>query len=102
MFLYDFVRAFLPLKVLFGQSTYKKRSRLRPPGNAVLNSDVGSEIKRPFFSRGIYITNRSVLASEKDQLTFLSLPGAAPINLIEINAATGACPKGLQVSIDVT
>jgi hypothetical protein len=37
------------------------------------------------------------LASEKEQLTFLSMPGAAPINLLEISAATGACPKGLQV-----
>jgi hypothetical protein len=25
------------------------------------------------------------------------MPGAAPINLLEISAATGACPKGLQV-----
>lgn len=44
------------------------------------------------------MTSRSILPSEKDQLTFLSLPGAAPVNVVEINAATGACPKGLQVN----
>jgi hypothetical protein len=50
-----------------------------------------------FFRRGIFVTSGSILASEKEQLTFLSMPGAAPINLLEISAATGACPKGLQV-----
>lgn len=48
-------------------------------------------------SRGIHVTSRSILVSEKEQLTFLSLPGVVPVNLVEISAATGACPRGLQV-----
>jgi len=52
-------------------------------------------------SRGIYISTSSILAAEKEQLTFLSIPPTPqrpnPIMAIEVSAGAAACPRDLQL-----
>ena len=47
----------------------------------------------------MFICTESLLPTEKEQLTFLSLPQAnnKAISVVEVGAGTAACPKGLQV-----
>ncbi|XP_076629473.1 rab escort protein [Colletes latitarsis] len=50
-------------------------------------------------SRGIFITDRSIMQGEKENLTLLYYPpeepGQGPITLIELGPSTNACPQGL-------
>ncbi|KAK7865799.1 hypothetical protein R5R35_001264 [Gryllus longicercus] len=52
-------------------------------------------------SRGIFVTDRSILPSDKESLTLLQFPpldGARePVTVIEVGHTTNACPKGLYV-----
>jgi len=50
-------------------------------------------------SRAMFISNESLLPTEKEQLTFLSLPQTSnkAISVVEVGAGTAACPKGLHV-----
>lgn len=52
-------------------------------------------------SRGIFITDRSILPSEKEELTLLQFPPQEghpePVTIIELGSATSACPSGLYV-----
>nr|XP_045584884.1 rab proteins geranylgeranyltransferase component A 1-like isoform X1 [Procambarus clarkii] len=50
-------------------------------------------------SRSIFITDRSILSSDKEQLTLLRLPAKdgnpQPITIIEVGSGSGICPKNL-------
>ncbi|XP_034936778.1 rab proteins geranylgeranyltransferase component A 1 [Chelonus insularis] len=50
-------------------------------------------------SRGIFITDRSIMQGEKENLTLLYYPpeepGQEPVTLIELGPLTNACPQGL-------
>ncbi|XP_053970848.1 rab proteins geranylgeranyltransferase component A 1 [Hylaeus anthracinus] len=50
-------------------------------------------------SRGVFITDRSIMQGEKENLTLLYYPpeepGQEPITLIELGPSTNACPQGL-------
>jgi len=50
-------------------------------------------------SRAMFISKDSLLPTEKEQLTFISLPQEAnkAIHVVEVGAGTAACPKGLHV-----
>lgn len=52
-------------------------------------------------SRGIFITDRSILPADKEALTLLRFPpvegSKEPVTVIEIGPATNACPQGLYV-----
>nr|CAD7395283.1 unnamed protein product [Timema cristinae] len=52
-------------------------------------------------SRGIFITDRSILPSEKEALTLLQFPPVGgvgePVTIIEVGPSTNACPAGLYV-----
>ncbi|XP_075235250.1 rab escort protein [Lycorma delicatula] len=52
-------------------------------------------------SRGIFITDRSILPAEKETLTLLQFPpcqgSPEPITVIEVGPSTNACPSGLYV-----
>ncbi|XP_065207193.1 rab proteins geranylgeranyltransferase component A 1 [Planococcus citri] len=51
-------------------------------------------------SRGVFITNKSILPSEKESLTLLQFPpgdGKEPITIIEVGPTTHACPSGLYI-----
>ncbi|XP_066998765.2 rab proteins geranylgeranyltransferase component A 2 [Anabrus simplex] len=52
-------------------------------------------------SRGIFVTDRSILPSDKESLTLLQFPpldGAKePVTIIEVGPSTNACPSGLYV-----
>jgi len=50
-------------------------------------------------SRGVFISSQSLLPTENEQITFLSLPreDGKYISVIEVGAGTAACPKGLHV-----
>jgi len=47
--------------------------------------------------RCIYITDKSLLPTEKEQITLLSLPSQNLLHVIEVGPGTAACPRGLQV-----
>jgi len=47
--------------------------------------------------RCVYVTQSSLLPTEKEQLTLLSLPAKEPLHVLEVGPGTAACPKGLQV-----
>merc|ERR1719370_134173 len=61
------------------------------------------EVRSASCSRAVLLSKASLLPTDKEQLTFLSLPkekdglreGAA--HLIEVGAGTAACPKGLHL-----
>jgi len=63
------------------------------PSNLVL------EKKEVTSSRAIFLSKESLLPTEKEQITFLSLPqeGDKPIRVVEVGSGTAACPKGLHV-----
>ncbi|XP_015113008.1 rab proteins geranylgeranyltransferase component A 1 [Diachasma alloeum] len=50
-------------------------------------------------SRGIFVTDRSIMQGEKENLTLLYYPpeesGQEPVTLIELGPSTNACPQGL-------
>ncbi|XP_031838052.1 rab escort protein [Nomia melanderi] len=50
-------------------------------------------------SRGVFITDRSIMQGEKENLTLLYYPpeepGQEPVTLIELGPSTNACPQGL-------
>ena len=52
-------------------------------------------------SRTVMVSSASLLPSDKEQLTFLSLPqetpGSGPIHVIEVGAGAAACPRGLHL-----
>ncbi|XP_061706331.1 rab proteins geranylgeranyltransferase component A 1 [Cydia pomonella] len=52
-------------------------------------------------SKGVFITNASMLASEKEPLTLLRFPPLGDsehaVTVLEVGPATGSCPKGLFV-----
>ena len=51
-------------------------------------------------SRTVMVSSSSLLPSDTEQLTFLSLPqetGSGPIHVIEVGAGAAACPRGLQL-----
>nr|CAD7458034.1 unnamed protein product [Timema tahoe] len=52
-------------------------------------------------SRGIFVTDRSILPSEKEALTLLQFPPVGgvgePVTIIEVGPSTNACPAGLYV-----
>ena len=50
--------------------------------------------------RKLFITESSILAADKEQITLLSLPGEEIIHVIEVGPGTAACPKGLQVRLE--
>ena len=62
-----------------------------------------SEVSTASCSRAVLLSKASLLPTDKEQLTFLSLPkqkdglrGSAA-HLIEVGAGTAACPKGLHL-----
>ena len=57
------------------------------------------ENKEVITSRVLFITKESLLPTEKEQITFLSLPqsNGKPVNIMEVGPGTAACPKGLHV-----
>lgn len=51
-------------------------------------------------SRTVMVSSASLLPSDTEQLTFLSLPqetGSGPIHVIEVGAGAAACPRGLHL-----
>lgn len=52
-------------------------------------------------SRGIFITDRSILAANKEMLTLLQFPPVEgvqePVTVLEVGPSTNACPPGLYV-----
>jgi len=50
-------------------------------------------------SRSFLLTKESLLPTEKEQITFLSLPqrNNNPVRVVEVGPGTAACPKGLHV-----
>lgn len=52
-------------------------------------------------SRGIFVTDRSMLPADKESLTLLQFPpldgSKEPVTVIEVGHTTNACPKGLYV-----
>lgn len=50
-------------------------------------------------SKAIFITNGTIMPSEKEPLTLLRFPpldeGDNPVTVLEVGPATGSCPKGL-------
>ena len=51
-------------------------------------------------SRCVMVTSASLLPSDTEQLTFLSLPqetGPGPITVIEVGAGAAACPRGFHL-----
>ncbi|KAI5702784.1 hypothetical protein M8J75_004113 [Diaphorina citri] len=54
-------------------------------------------IPKKGMSRAMFITDRSILPSEKESLTLLQFPAVNPITVIELGPATHACPPGLYV-----
>ncbi|XP_027206545.2 rab proteins geranylgeranyltransferase component A 1 [Penaeus vannamei] len=50
-------------------------------------------------SRAIFVTDRSIMPNDKEQLTFLRFPAkngnTKPINVLEIGSGSGVCPKDL-------
>lgn len=52
-------------------------------------------------SRAILLSTKSILPTDKEQLTFLRLPRtetrAQAVNLVEVSAGAAACPKGLHL-----
>lgn len=50
-------------------------------------------------SKAVFITNGSIMASEKEPLTLLRFPplneGDKAVTVLEVGPATGSCPKGL-------
>jgi len=63
------------------------------PTNLVL------EKKEVTASRAMFLTKESLLPTEKEQITFLSLPQEddRPVRVVEVGPGTAACPKGLHV-----
>lgn len=57
------------------------------------------ESKEVITSRAMFITKVSLLPTEKEQITFLSLPQSnnKPVRIVEVGPGTAACPKGLFV-----
>jgi len=62
-------------------------------------SNLMLENKEVLTSRALFITKESLLPTEKEQITFLSLPqsNGKPVNIVEVGPGTAACPKGLHV-----
>nr|XP_023024795.1 rab proteins geranylgeranyltransferase component A 1 [Leptinotarsa decemlineata] len=57
-------------------------------------------IKKEYISRGVFITDRSIMKSEKEHLTLLFYPpekNKSTVTLIEMGSLTGTCPKKLFV-----
>ncbi|XP_018335207.1 rab proteins geranylgeranyltransferase component A 2 [Agrilus planipennis] len=57
-------------------------------------------IKPLRLSRGIFITDRSLLESEKEHLSLLLFPpmnDKNPVTILEMGSLTGTCPKGLYL-----
>uniref|UniRef100_A0A8D8Y315 Rab proteins geranylgeranyltransferase component A n=3 Tax=Cacopsylla melanoneura TaxID=428564 RepID=A0A8D8Y315_9HEMI len=54
-------------------------------------------IPKKGMSRGMFITDRSILTSEKESLSLLQFPASNPITIIELGPSTHACPSGLFV-----
>ena len=56
---------------------------------------------RQFVSRAILIVNRSLMESEEEHISFLTIPPlhdkAEPVRVIEVGPASAACPSGLYV-----
>lgn len=50
-------------------------------------------------SKAVFITNRSIMASEKEPLTLLRFPPLTEddkaVTVLEVGPSTGSCPKGL-------
>ena len=63
------------------------------PTNLVL------EKKEVTASRAMFLAKESLLPTEKEQITFMSLPqeGDRPVRVMEVGPGTAACPKGLHV-----
>ncbi|KAJ8922725.1 hypothetical protein NQ315_007760 [Exocentrus adspersus] len=52
---------------------------------------------KDYISRAVFITDKSVMESEKEHLTLLVYPpekGKNPVTVIELGSLTGTCPKG--------
>ncbi|XP_023339361.1 rab proteins geranylgeranyltransferase component A-like [Eurytemora carolleeae] len=47
--------------------------------------------------RSMFITETSLLPSEKEQITLLTMQTQEPLHVIEVGPGTATCPKGLQV-----
>jgi len=62
-----------------------------------------AEISLAHCSRAVLLSKASLLPTDKEQLTFLSLPKErggmreSAAHLVEVGAGTAACPKGLQL-----
>ncbi|XP_013185681.2 rab proteins geranylgeranyltransferase component A 1 [Amyelois transitella] len=57
-------------------------------------------------SRAVFITNGTIMSSEKEPLTLLRFPplneGDNAVTVLEVGPATGSCPKGLFVVYFIT
>eukprot|EP00088_Acartia_fossae_P069360 TRINITY_DN9034_c0_g1_i3.p1 TRINITY_DN9034_c0_g1~~TRINITY_DN9034_c0_g1_i3.p1 ORF type:complete len:635 (-),score=150.86 TRINITY_DN9034_c0_g1_i3:281-2185(-) len=67
------------------------------PDQSVPQNMLPDDLKQVSTNRGIYISDKSVLPADKEQITLLSLPSEEPIHIIEVGPGTAACPKGLQI-----
>jgi len=65
------------------------------PTKLVLDSEGGVSSS----SRAFLLTKESLLPTEKEQITFLSLPhrDSKVVRVVEVGPGTAACPKGLHV-----
>merc|ERR1719341_2278290 len=68
------------------------------PGSKVPTNLV-QETKEVTASRAMFVAKESLLPTEKEQITFLSLPQEddRPVRVVEVGPGTAACPKGLHV-----
>lgn len=68
-------------------------------GQGHLPSEIIDSTGENKISRGIFITDRSIMQSEKENLTLLYCPpdeaDQEPVTLIELGPSTNACPQGL-------
>ncbi|KAJ8960384.1 hypothetical protein NQ314_006074 [Rhamnusium bicolor] len=59
-----------------------------------------SSFTKKFISRAVFITDRSIMDSEKEHLTLLLYPpedNKYPVTIIELGCLTGTCPKDLYI-----
>ena len=69
------------------------------PSHQVPQELISSDSDPTDVSRAIYVTSQSILPSDKEQITFLSLPqDTGPgIHVIEVGAGAAATPRGLHL-----
>ena len=72
-------------------------------GQGHLPPEIVESVGEQQISRGIFITDRSIMQGEKENLTLLYYPpdeaGQEAVTIIELGPSTNACPQGLCMFI---